>query len=126
MSQLSLGYSPQWRCQESWQHLLVECRKAVDFVSLKQAAYDLDTSPSRLAHSLAERDRHYLRAEWVPYLIMQAPTDRPVEILADLRGATLAPKVELTPEQQLDRLKRALGELLGDDIRDAIYSRAWG
>jgi hypothetical protein len=123
--QLGIAYDPQWQASSAWRDLVVEFRRTVDGVGLKEAAYQLDTSPSQLAHALAERDRHYIRGSWMPYLIQVAPDNRSTDILCRLRGLTVTPAAELTPEQKLERLTRALGECLGDDLRQAIYERAW-
>ena len=108
VSQLELRYDPKYQASEHWHELLDELRAIVSAVGLKQVAYDLDRPPSELAHALAERDRHYLRAEWLPYLVTHAPSDRVVALIASWRGLEVQPRKTLTPEERLRRLEGAL------------------
>lgn len=122
--QLPLEYNDRWRNHESWQRLLGEIRTAVAVIGLKQAAYDLDTQPSVLAHALAERERHYVRAEWLPYLVAHAPTDEIVRRLAGLRGLDVQARAELTPEEKLDALDEALDRVLGQAAAELVRRAA--
>lgn len=122
MSQLALR--PDWA--NVWQELRRHLRDAVDHVGCKQAAYDLDVAPSALLHALDERDRHHVRAAWLPYLITQAPDDSAVEYLAALRGLECAPERRRSPAEELADLKAALTESLGPELRRAVLERAKG
>ena len=125
MTQKPLDFGDRYRYSQAWDAILEQLNRAVVNVGRKEAAYQLDTSPSVLSNALAERDRHVVRAPWLPYLTAAAPDNSIVEILAGLRGLTIAPAVELTPEQKLDRLTRALEGTLGADLVKALYERAW-
>jgi hypothetical protein len=117
--QLGLRYDARWQSRELWEELLDELRAIVAAVGLKQVAYDLDQPPSVLAHALAERDRHYLRAEWLPYLVMQSPGTRVVELIARWRGLEVKAPAVMTPEEKLRRIEAALDALpeLGELVR---------
>lgn len=106
--QLGLRYNDGYRFDEVWAELLDELRVIVATIGLKQVAYDLDVQPSALSHALAERDRHYVRADWLPYLVAKAPGDHVVELLASLRGLEVQPVRELTPAEKLERIEKVL------------------
>jgi hypothetical protein len=126
MSQAALDFGGGWRCAQAWAELLETLNAAVTHVGRKEAAYNLDTSPSQLANALAERDRHYLRASWLPYLVAVAPSHRPVEILAGLRGLELSPRKPMTPAEELAELRAAVAAECGPTQRDAIERRVRG
>jgi len=117
--QLGLRYDARYQSRELWDVLLSELRTIVDALGLKQVAYDLDVQPSVLAHALAERDRHYVRADWLPYLLEHAPSDRVVSLIAGWRGLEVKPRLVLTPEEKLRRIESALEAMpeLGDLVR---------
>jgi hypothetical protein len=124
-AQLALDYVAGDGHRPHWQHLRRLLREVVDFVGCKEVAYDLDVSPSALLHALDERERHHVRAEWIPYLIRRAPNDSVLEFLASLRGLELVPRKELTPEEELARLKEELAKSLGPELVRGIYTRAF-
>lgn len=100
-----------------WEELLVLLNEVVSTVGLKKVAADLDTSPSTLKHCLAERERHYVRAEWLLYLIDKAPNDKIVKLLARLRGLDTKPIEPLTPEQRVAKLEARLRRMGQDGER---------
>jgi hypothetical protein len=106
-----------------WRRLLGEMRAVVDYVSLKQASFDLDVAPSVLANSLAERER-YPRAEWIPYLVRKAPSLDLARALVEPAGLAVLEPPPISPEEELARLKETLNETLGPELRAAIYQRA--
>lgn len=108
VTQLALRYDDRYVRGASWGGILDEINRIVGIVGLKQAAYDLDAQPSQLAHALAERDRHYIRAEWLPYFLAKAPDAALAEALAACSGLDVAPRRELTPAEKLDRVVRVL------------------
>lgn len=108
VTQLALRYDDRFARSEAWAGILTEIVRIVGIVGLKQAAFDLDAQPSQLAHALAERDRHYLRAEWLPYFLGKAPDAALARALAACSGLEVAPRRELTPAEKLDRIVRVL------------------
>lgn len=109
-----------------WQRLLSLLNDVVTVVGVKVAAADLDTSPSVLKHALAARDRHYIKAEWLPYLIAKAPSDEIVELLASVRGLVVGEKRELTADEKLARLESAIEKHFSRAVREAIEKDAYG
>lgn len=107
-----------------WRRFLATLNETVAIVGVKRAAADLDTSPSQLKHALAERDRHYVKAEWIPYLVRQAPSHAGVQVLADVRHLEVVPRKPLTPEEELRNLKHTLREKLSAEIADALIDKA--
>lgn len=99
--QLPMTFSAEWRAKKAWEDLLQTFNRTAQYVGHKQLAAELDTSPSNLSHALAERERRFIRGEWFPGLVMLAPDDAAIEILADLRGKELAPRRRLTPAEKL-------------------------
>lgn len=125
--QLYLRYDGSESSDEAaWGCMLQMIRDIVNFKGLKQVAFDLDISPSQLSHCLNERERHNIPWKWAPYIIKNAPDDKLVAFMALLRGRKLAPAVELTPEQKLERIMRTLGEQFGDDVRRVLLDKAFG
>lgn len=108
----------------AWEELLAAMREVVDLRSLKQVAFDLDVSGSALNHALCERERHNVLARWLPYFVIHAPNDKLVEILARLRGLEVKEREELTPEEELRRLKSAMRAKLGDEVCDLVTERS--
>jgi hypothetical protein len=103
--------------------ILPEIQRIVSFIGLKQAAFDLDAKPSALSHALAERERHYVRAEWIPYFLAKAPDDALADKLAAIRGLETARPAALTPEQKLNKIEQAL-ERMPAGIAAAIWKEA--
>lgn len=125
-SQLTLRYDGSGSGDDAaWDCMLQIIRHIVEHRSLKQVAFDLDVSPSYLSHCLCERERHNVPAKWLPYLIKSAADDDLVAFMALLRNRKLAPRVELTPEQKLERVLAAIGEQLGDDFKRLLLDKAF-
>ena len=122
-TQLSLAYDDRWRHPGEWARVMTEAKRVVDDIGLKQAAFDLDIQPSLLSHAVAERERHYLRAEWLIYLVRKDESGKLLAALADVGGWELSRRIELTSDQRLDRLESALRRL-PDGVIDAIYRDA--
>lgn len=124
MSQPALDFGDGWKFSQAWTRLLEAFNATIVHVGRKEAAYQLDTSPSQLANALAERDRHHIRGSWVPYLVAAAPNDAAVEVLAGLRGRALTEVKKMTPAEELAALKRSLGETVGHAVAELVYAKA--
>lgn len=122
MSQLSLRYDARWEYERNRERVLEEARRVVGIVGLKQAAFDLDTNPSHLAHALAGRDRHYGKLEWAPYLSDADPTPGFANLMAGTKREA-HDRVTLTPEEKLRRIEGALATM-SPEIRAAILGMA--
>jgi hypothetical protein len=120
--QLPLRYDPRFSCNEAWEGLLERVRSVVRHIGLKQVAYDLDVQPSVLAHALAERERHYLRMEWLPYFVTNDPGIELVEHIAAWRGLYVEPKHEITDEEWRARVEGALSTM--PEFADVIRKKA--
>lgn len=120
-AQLELGIT-----DAAWTEFRRLLRTVVDHIGLKQVAYDLDIAPSSLLHALDERDRHHVRASWLPYLVRKAPSDEVVTFLAGLRGLDVVPRKELTAEEKLEKLQETLSRHLGPEILRGLYDSAFG
>lgn len=104
----SLDFGRQYRAQRAWSQLLEVFGDTVRLVGPKEAAYELDVSPTDLHNAIAERARRYPRASWTPWLVMRDPSGRAVKIYNDLCGRVSMPKATLTPEQKLRAYKLRL------------------
>ena len=109
-----------------WDRLLAYFNETVTHVGVKQAAADLDTSPSVLKHALCERERHEVKARWVPYLLRKSPTDDPAALLVSVRGLEVSQARTLTPEQELAALKAAIATSLHPDMQAVLMAKARG
>ena len=110
-----------------WQQIRRLLRSIIDARGVKVVAGELDVAPSQLLNSLDERDRHHVRASWLPWLIVNAPReqgDALLELLAGLRGLEVIAARPTTPAEELADLKDAISESLGPDLRTAILARA--
>lgn len=124
MSQLEIRYDGRSTVADLWDGIRRICREYVDVIGRKQVAFDLDVQGSQLSHALAENGRHYVRAEWLVYLLCNAPDDRLLEALAELRGCDVVARAPMTPEEELAALKDALRETVGPDVQRIVYTRA--
>ena len=124
-NQLDLPYNGQTAEQRWWRLVLSEVRRVVDSIGLKEAAFACDVKPSYLAHALSERDRHYLRLEWLLPLLAKTEDLGLARALLDPVGLDVSRQLQLSPEEKLARLEQALAETLGPDIRKSIFDKAW-
>lgn len=122
--QLALRYDGRSFYGHAWDQLRKRCREIVDYVGVKQASFDLDVAASQLLHALDERERHHVRAAWIPYFIAKDPTAEVSRILAEMGGFELQPAKPVTPEEELASLKEALERCLGPDLRAAVLANA--
>lgn len=125
-SQLALYWSAPDRDRDHWQAILAVLSETVQRVSLKEAAYRLGVEPSALAHALRERDRHYVRAEWIaPLLELAASVDLGEKLAAVLVAParlSVVASQPLTPEQELQRIHGALLAL--GDVGQLVLKKA--
>lgn len=122
--QLALRYDGATLSEAAWQELLAVLREVVDDVSLKEASYALGVSAPLLAHALAERDRHYMRGEWIIGLVALDKQGRIARVFADAAGKDLIDKKPLEPAEELARIKAAMERCLGPELRAALLNEA--
>jgi hypothetical protein len=127
VSQLAIHWAPSDRDKQAWHDVLAVLADVVARVSLKEAAFRLDVEPSALANALRERDRHYIRAEWLMPLLELAAS---VGLAHELASALVKPArlvvvaaQPLTPDQKLARLEAAIARL-GPGVEKLIKSEA--
>jgi hypothetical protein len=106
-----------------WDRLLAYFNETVTVIGVKQAAADLDTSPSVLKHALCERERHEVKARWVPYLLRKAPNDEPAALLVSVRGLEICQQKTMTPEQELAALRAALATTVGPEVQRIVEQK---
>lgn len=107
-------------------HMIALVRDVVDCVGLKEAAFQLDMSPSDLSHCLARRKRMHIPIEALPKIVKMAKDNQIPSFIAAIRGLAAVPRETMTPEQRLARLEQAMAEELGPGVRKAIHVRAFG
>lgn len=122
--QLAFSLDHRGYFQQATDELFDAMAESIDFVTLKEAAYQLDVKGSLLSHTLAGRNSHHPRAAWLPYLVHVAPNNRIPELLAGLRGLSVTEPPRMTPEQKLAALEKSLGETLSPEMRAVIYAKA--
>lgn len=114
--QLAIEFGAQHRARALWQAIARHCRDIAEHVTIKELAYRCDVSPSLLSAALAERERNYLRAEWIPVFLIAANDLQRAALLSALAG-TVGYQVSkarvLTPAERLaaleERVRRELG-----------------
>lgn len=99
----------------AWDSVLAAVKVAVDQLTLKEAAFLLDTSPSQLSDALAERDRKSVRAEWLVTLLVGTPPKVRDAIMGELARVSGYKKPEraekLTDKRRAEILTRAIARL---------------
>lgn len=109
-----------------WQEYRQLIRRVIDVLGVKQCAFDLDVAPSQLMNAVEERERN-LPMKWLPYLLVNAPSELGDEFigkLAALRGMEVSEARAPSPEEELSALKAALAEELGTGARAAVLQKA--
>lgn len=122
--QLDLEEFVRWRSGDVTAELIACCREVVAIKGLKHCADKLGTKDSVLAHALSGNSRHPMRLDWIEWFNANSPSDRIAEVLARQRGKDLVDRVVMTPEEELESLKRAMAETLGPEVRRIISERA--
>lgn len=125
-SQLDLQWAAPDRDRANYAAVLDIIREITAALSLKEVAYRLGVAPPALAHALAERDRHYVRLDWLPAIMELADQ---CDLAERLHCAIGAParlvSVEaqpLTPEQRLARLETAIANM--GDVGALVMKKA--
>ncbi len=109
--QLALRYDPKWTNSEAWERVLVEARRVVAQLGLKEVAFRLDTNPSLLAHAIAERNGNHLRGEWLVAIMGMGGDAALANAVVSVAGLKTVEAKPMTPEQKLGRLEAAISEL---------------
>jgi hypothetical protein len=127
VSQLALTWSAPDRDRMAWGVVLDVIQQVVVRASLKEVSYRLGVEPSALANAIKERDRHYVRAEWLaPLMEIAAANGLAVELACALVAPAklvVVPAQPLTSEQRLARLEAAIARL-GPGVEKLIKSEA--
>lgn len=123
--QLDLGHDEREFYRYEATKLLKEIGRTISLIGIKEVAYQLQTTEAALTHSVAQRGRHYFRAEWLDYLLKNSPDLELARALVEPAGLVVDRAPEMTAEEKLARLEATLGEHLGPDLRTAIYARAY-
>lgn len=90
----------------------------------KYVADQIGVAHARLDHAIAERERHHVKAEWLPALVVLDEHALILRSLADLAGYDLVAKKPLDAEQELAALKAAIGDELGPSMRATLLAKA--
>lgn len=121
--QLDLEDFVRWRTGDVTAELIAAMREVVAVKGLKHCADKLGTKESVLAHALSGTGRHPVRLEWLEWFNSNATNDRIPAVLARQRGKDLSERLEMTPEEELAELKRAMAETLGPEVRRIIAEK---
>jgi hypothetical protein len=109
------------RIRDQWRELL---SNVLDLLQLKQVAADLRVTVSALSHAASWNGKNAFHADWIPYLIVKAPSAQVVSFLAGLRGLAVVEPPKMSPEEELRALKASLHRHLGEDLRTVIVNSA--
>lgn len=129
LAQPELPYRARHIGCEAWARKLEVIRAAVNLLTAKNVADELDISGSALADALNERDNKRWAARWCSVLIVMLG-QRGDEVALKLQGALLESDAELTPYRVEERQPLTPKELaaayerelsrLGDVGREAM------
>lgn len=104
------------RTDEWWQRVLVELRRAVDIITVKELAHALDVAPSYVVDALKGADRKHVKAEWLPVILMLSPAAQRqalLEAIAIPAGFIVQQRRQLTPEERLAALEQRVAQRFG-------------
>lgn len=114
------GYFGDW-----YRRVLLELDRVTTVVGLKEMAWSLDTQPSTLHHALTGRHDRQVQLRWLGRYLHRAPDLGLATLVVEPAGvAELARAKPRTPEEELARLREAIGEVCGPMIQQAINERA--
>src|SRR5690348_2740387 len=105
MSQLNLEF------ERAHRRLIRAVDDAVAAIGLDVAAGACDARKQDICDALSGRENRHLRSEWVTAIANRAPEEHRRAIAAALVGPLgyeIAPKKQLTPEEEIARLRAAL------------------
>lgn len=122
--QLPMRYDDESAATELWDYVLPALREAVDQLRLAQVAGQLNVTASQLAHALAGRDRKYVRAEWLLWVLANAPSPDLLRRVADLRNHDIVEREPADAAELLAARMEAEEELLGRDVRALLEAKA--
>jgi hypothetical protein len=111
-----LGMFRDARCDEWWQRVLVEIRRAVDVITIKELAHALDVAPSYVVDALKGTERKGVKAEWLPVILMMSPSPQRQALLEALSipaGYVVQQRRQLTPEERLAALEQRVAQRFG-------------
>lgn len=109
MEQLELANAAESTDAAWWRLWREALQTEIDKHGLKEVAYQLDAKPSDISNGLADRDRHYFRAEWLVWLMSRS--DDLAKLAARMRGLETSKPKPLTAEEKVRRYERRLARL---------------
>ncbi len=114
------GYFADW-----YRRVLVELNEVTTVVGLKEMAWRCDTQPSTLHQALAGKTERQFQLRWFGRYVAAAHDLQLATVAIEPAGvAPLTRAKPRTPEEELARLKDAIGEVCGPMILQAINERA--
>lgn len=99
--QLSLVYRPSDTGGEVWKRQLELIRTAVNYLGLKEVAFELDVSGSTLCDALNERDRKRWAAQWT-HVVKAMLVAKHDDIASDLYRRIAEADVAASPTLYID------------------------
>lgn len=114
---------PSDQARATWRRMLDVLRAVIARLGLKEVAFACDVSASQLADALAERDRKGVRAEWLPVVLQLANEVEREALLSELAGGAgyvVERRVNLTPEQRIERLEALVRKRFGEAGADLV------
>ena len=122
--QLELGHDERETYRHDASKLLREIGRTISLIGIKEVAFQLQTTEAALTHSVAQRGRHYFRAEWLDYLLKKTPDLGLARALCEPAGLVVERAPEVTPEEALTGLLRAVANHLGPTIAEPLLAEA--
>lgn len=101
-----------------------EAGRVVAYRGHKQAADEMGIPESTLSHMLAGRGQRYLRVDWVPYLLRTAPDLELARALVEPAGLIVAKAPQVTTEESLIGLMRALQSFVQQPVLQPLLEQA--
>jgi len=111
--------------------LMAAVSEAANHIGRKQAAFELfgpnaSQPEARLSHALSGTGGRVPDLRWHMYFATHAPNDRIARVVATAQRRELVPMTQLTPEEELKRLREVLREECGPTQLRAIEARVRG
>jgi hypothetical protein len=121
--QLPLRYDETSFFEHWYRRLLRELSAVTTVVGLKEMAFACDAKASVLSNALAERDQRQFQARWLGAYLYRAPDLELARVLVEPGAVDVARTRRLTPEEELAKLREAIGEVCGPMLLQAIQQR---